>query len=134
MEGYECVLIALWVKNFFEPNLMHRNLIIILILLFLNSCENSKGKQEQSKECEKQQANSKLTLIGNRFFTFNTVVRVNQIETSRNKAHGEDESSVHSPAEAKVFRETIEKGWPGAKMTWSFSWLALNDQRSNYVE
>ena len=71
--------------------------------------------------------------MGNRFFTFNTLVRVNQIETSREGAHGEDESSIHSPAEARVFRETVEDAWPGARMTWSFSWQALNDQRSNYV-
>jgi hypothetical protein len=75
---------------------------------------------------------SGLQLLGNRFFTFNTVVRVNQIETSRDTAHGEDESSIHSPAEARVFRETIEKGWPGARITWGFSWLALQDQRPNY--
>ncbi|MFA5814191.1 MAG: hypothetical protein WC865_01025 [Bacteroidales bacterium] len=32
-----------------------------------------------------------LQLLGNRFFTFNTVVRVNQIETSRDVTNGEDE-------------------------------------------
>ncbi|MBT5187689.1 MAG: DUF3863 domain-containing protein [Kordiimonadaceae bacterium] len=71
-------------------------------------------------------------ILGNRFFTFSTVVRVNQIETSRDQAHGEDESSIHSPAEARVFREAVQKGWPGARITWSFSWLALKDQRPNY--
>jgi len=45
-----------------------------------------------------------LQLMGNRFFTFNTVVRVNQIETSRDAVHGEDESSIHSPKEARAFR------------------------------
>jgi hypothetical protein len=71
-------------------------------------------------------------LLGNRFFTFNTVVRVNQIETSRNVANGEDESSIHSPQEASVFRQAIEQSWPGARITWAFSWLALKDERSNY--
>jgi hypothetical protein len=71
-------------------------------------------------------------LLGNRFFTFNTVVRVNQIETSRHVTHGEDESSIHSPKEARVFREAVEKGWPGARITWAFSWLALKDERPNY--
>ncbi|MFN5020085.1 MAG: DUF3863 domain-containing protein [bacterium] len=75
-----------------------------------------------------------LTLLGNRFFTFSTVVRVNQIETSRDAFHGTDESSIHTPEGAKKFRETIEKAWPGARITWSFSWLALKDQRPNYVE
>ena len=71
-------------------------------------------------------------LLGNRFFTFNTVVRVNQIETSRDVTHGEDESSIHSPKEARTFREAVEKGWPGARISWAFSWLALRDQRPNY--
>ena len=75
-----------------------------------------------------------LELMGNRFFTFNTVVRVRQIEVTRDKAFGPDESSVHSPAEARAFRETVEKGWPGARITWAFSWLALKDQRENYRE
>jgi hypothetical protein len=73
-----------------------------------------------------------LQLMGNRFFTFNTVVRVRQIETSRHEASGPDESSIHTPAEARAFRETVEKAWPGAPITWAFSWLALKDQRPDY--
>ena len=71
-------------------------------------------------------------LLGNRFFTFTTVVRVNQIETSRDVTNGEDESHIHGPEEACTFRETVEKGWPGARITWAFSWLALKDERPNY--
>lgn len=71
-------------------------------------------------------------LKGHRFLTLNTVVRVQQIEVTRDTSHGEDESSVHSPAEARVFREAIEKAWPGARITWAFSWLALHDERENY--
>ena len=114
-----------------KKSTMPRHLLVLgaLLLLTLNSCGDSKSNQEV-----KQEEGPSLQLMGNRFFTFNTVVRVNQIETSRNESNGEDESSVHSPAEAKVFRAAIEEGWPGARMTWSFSWLALNDQRSNYVE
>jgi hypothetical protein len=73
-----------------------------------------------------------LSVMGNRFFTFNTVIRVRQIEVTRDHAEGPDESGIHSPAEARVFRETLEKGWPGARMTWAFSWLALKDERENY--
>jgi hypothetical protein len=76
----------------------------------------------------------RLKLLGNRFFTFSTVVRVNQIETSRDKSNGTDEASVHGPEEARTFREAIEKVWPGARITWSFSWLALKDQRPNYLD
>lgn len=71
-------------------------------------------------------------LKGHRFLTLNTVVRVQQIEVTRDISHGEDESSAHSPAEARVFREAIEKAWPGARITWAFSWLALHDGRENY--
>jgi hypothetical protein len=70
--------------------------------------------------------------MGTRFLTLNTIVRVNQIEVARDTNHGEDESSIHSPAEARVFREAIEKAWPGARITWAFSWLALHDDRENY--
>ena len=47
-------------------------------------------------------------LLGQRFLTLNTVVRVRQIEVARDTAHGPDESSVHTPAEARTFREAIE--------------------------
>jgi hypothetical protein len=75
-----------------------------------------------------------LTLRGNRFLTFNTVVRVRQIEVTRDVAHGPDESSVHTAAEARTFREAIEAAWPGARITWAFSWLALHDERAQYRE
>lgn len=90
----------------------------------------------QCVSCESAtaQKNSGLQLMGNRFFTLATVVRVRQIETTRDSAEGPDESGVHSPAEARVFRETIEKVWPGARITWAFSWLALKDDRPNYTE
>ncbi len=75
-----------------------------------------------------------LELMGNRFFTLSTVIRVNQIETSRDQTDGMDESSIHGSEEARTFREAIEKGWPGARITWAFSWLALKDQRPNYLD
>jgi len=50
-----------------------------------------------------------LNFMGNRYFTFSTVVRVNQIETSRDKNSGVDEAGIHSPESARKFRETIEK-------------------------
>jgi hypothetical protein len=73
-------------------------------------------------------------LMGNRFLTFNTVIRVNQIEVSRNKNVGEDERADHTPARVKAFRKALEDGFPGGKMTWSFSWLALHDTSANYTE
>jgi len=79
-----------------------------------------------------QPEDSGLQLLGNRFFTLNTVVRVRQIEVSRDMAYGPDESSINTPETARTFREAVEKGWPGARITWAFSWLALKDQRPNY--
>lgn len=76
----------------------------------------------------------KPQLLGNRFLTLNTIVRVRQIEVTRDQAHGPDESSIHTTAEARTFREAIERAWPGARITWAFSWLALHDQRPQYVE
>lgn len=75
-----------------------------------------------------------LMLMGNRFITLITLVRVNQIEISRDKAVGEDESGIHSPEAAGAFREAVEKALPGARITWAFSWLALKDNRPNYLD
>jgi hypothetical protein len=71
-------------------------------------------------------------LIGNRFLTFNTVVRVNQIEVSRDRNEGTDEGDIHTPEVARLFRQSVERGWPGGKITWAFSWRALQDPRPNY--
>jgi hypothetical protein len=101
--------------------LRSRLLILIACIIHLAAPASAEEKPE-------------LSLIGNRFLTFNTVVRVRQIEVTRAEAHGPDESSVHTPAEARTFREAIEKAWPGARITWAFSWLALHDERDSYRE
>lgn len=72
--------------------------------------------------------------MGHRFLTFNSVIRVNQIEVSRNKNSGEDERSLHTPSKVIAFRNAIEKGFPGAKITWAFSWLALHDTTLSYTK
>jgi len=73
-----------------------------------------------------------LALEGNRFLTFNSVIRVNQIEAGRDQLIGNDEAGIHSPETARQFREAFERGWPGGRMTWAFSWWALQDKRDNY--
>lgn len=80
------------------------------------------------------QADERQELMGRRFLTLNTIVRVRQIEVTRNTAHGPDESGIHTTAEARVFREAIDKAWPGARITWALSWLALHDERKQYEE
>lgn len=71
---------------------------------------------------------------GNRFLTLNTVIRVNQIEVSRDRNVGVDEREWHTPERVIRFREAVEKGFPGARITWAFSWLALHDTTANYRE
>jgi hypothetical protein len=66
-------------------------------------------------------------LMGHRYLTLNTVIRVNQIEVSRNRNEGMDERAVHTPEWVKSFREAVQTGLPGARITWAFSWLALHD-------
>jgi hypothetical protein len=70
---------------------------------------------------------------GGRFFTFNTVVRVNQIEVSRDRSVGNDERDRHTLKNVKAFREAVYEGWPEARITWAFSWLSLHSMSPNYA-
>jgi hypothetical protein len=91
-----------------------------VVILGFCSCKNEKAKE------------SPVSLMGNRFLTFNCVIRVNQIEVARDRNEGEDERSQHTPERLIKFRDAIDKGFPGAKITWAFSWLALHDTAFNY--
>ena len=73
-------------------------------------------------------------LMGHRFLTLNSVIRVNQIEVARDRNEGFDERALHTPARVSAFRDAVEKGFPGAKITWALSWLALHDSSPDYVE
>lgn len=96
--------------------------ILFVFILGFSSCKNEKVTE------------APVSLMGNRFLTFNCVIRVNQIEVSRDKNVGEDERSLHTPEKLIAFRDAIEKGFPGAKITWAFSWLALHDTTFNYTK
>jgi hypothetical protein len=78
-------------------------------------------------------AEAPLTVSGHRFLTLNTVIRVNQIESARDRNVGTDEAAIHTPETVVAFRDAVAEGFPGAKVTWAFSWLALRDPRPNYV-
>jgi len=71
-------------------------------------------------------------LDGRRILTFNSVIRVNQIEVTRTQNEGFDEADRHTPANVRALRDALAAGWPGAPMTWAFSWRALFDDRENY--
>jgi hypothetical protein len=72
------------------------------------------------------------TLMGHRYLTLNTFIRVNQIEVARDRNEGVDERDCHTPERVIAYREAVEKGFPGARITWGFSWLALHDTAENY--
>jgi len=72
------------------------------------------------------------SLAGRRILTFNSVIRVNQIEVTRTRNEGFDEADRHTPENVRALREAFAAGWPGAPMTWAFSWRALFDERENY--
>lgn len=71
-------------------------------------------------------------LSGRRILTFNSVIRVNQIEVTRTQNEGVDEYDRHTPENITALRDAFAAGWPGAAMTWALSWRALDDERPNY--
>jgi hypothetical protein len=71
-------------------------------------------------------------LAGKRVLTFNSVVRVNQIEVTRERVEGKDEAEIHTPEAVRALRDAFRAGWPGATMTWALSWRALHDERPQY--
>ena len=97
-------------------------LFSFLLLNIISIPEFAKGIESQKQ----------LKLDGNRFLTFNAVIRVNQIEVARDRNVGHDERALHTPSRVIKFREAIIKGFPGSRITWAFSWLALHDTTSDY--
>jgi hypothetical protein len=130
----------MYIKSLYIVNGRNKMLIAIAIIVLLGviicakrpTSSNIKNLLQAGSIHEDEELS--YPLMGNRFFTFATIIRVNQIETSREVSHGVDESGIHTPRNARIFREAVEKAWPGARITWAFSWLALHDRRKNYVE
>jgi hypothetical protein len=87
------------------------------------------GSDEPANQAEA----STSGLTGRRFLTFNSVIRVNQIEVTRTQNEGFDEYDRHTPENVRALREALAIGWPGAPMTWAFSWRALHDERERYA-
>jgi hypothetical protein len=72
--------------------------------------------------------------LGGRFITHVSVVRVNQIEVTPTRNLGDDEAADNRPERIRSRREAFARGWPGGKMTWAISWLALIDGRQEYKD
>jgi len=101
-------------------------------LIFLSGIVFPGCAQKSRQDDVKATATAESPLLGKRFFTFVTVVRVNQIEVARDRNLGADEANLHSVEAVRSLRENFAKAFPGGRMTWAFSWLALHDQRENY--
>ena len=69
-----------------------------------------------------------------RFVTHVSIVRVNQIEVTPTRNLGEDEVELNTPEHIRHRRDAFAAGWPGGKMTWAISWLALIDKRKQYQD
>ena len=76
----------------------------------------------------------KIPALQGRFLTHVSVVRVNQIEVTPTRDLGEDEVPDNSVRHIQSRREAFARGWPGGRMTWAISWLALNDTRQQYKD
>ena len=73
-------------------------------------------------------------LVGNRFVTHVSLVRVNQIEVSPDRSIGDDETADNTVDKVRARRDAFARGCPNGRMTWGFTWLALKDQRQQYKD
>lgn len=71
------------------------------------------------------------TALG-RVLSFSTVVRYWSVEVTRDTHLGSNESSLHTVARCAAFRAAVDAGWPGASITWAFSWMALHTSEGEY--
>ena len=101
-----------------------KRILVIILLISISFSLPVHGQSKWTPAPDK--------LMGNRFLTFNTIIRVNQIEVTRNKNEGVDERSMHTPERVIAFREAISSEFQEARITWAFSWLALHDMSDNY--
>lgn len=76
---------------------------------------------------------SKEPLKG-RYLAFMTGVRVHPWEVTRARSHGTWMQEKHTPAIALKMRSALAQSFPGARMTWAWSWHALNKQSTDFVE
>ena len=67
-----------------------------------------------------------------RVLSLSTVVRYWTVETTRNGHILGNESSVHTVAACTAFRAAVAAGWPGASISWAFSFDALTAQDGDY--
>ena len=61
-----------------------------------------------------------------------TVVRYWTVETTRTEHLLNNESAIHTVANCRALRDAVSAGWPGATITWAFSWVALHAGDGEY--
>lgn len=69
-----------------------------------------------------------------RYICFMTGVRVHPWENTRARSHGDWMQEKHTAAIALKMRNSLAESFPGARMTWGWTWHALNKQTPDYVE
>ena len=70
-----------------------------------------------------------------RYINFMTAVRIQSRENTRARGHGANmERERHTPEIALKMRKSLAEAFPGARITWAWSWGALNDKEQNYVD
>jgi hypothetical protein len=69
-----------------------------------------------------------------RVLSLSTVVRYWTVETTRTQHLLNNESALHTVAACAAFRAAASAGWPGASVTWAFSWQALHAQDGEYPQ
>jgi len=70
-----------------------------------------------------------------RYINFMTAVRLQSYENTRTRLHGQyNETDRHTTEIALRMRKSVEEAFPGARITWGWSWGALKSQHPNYVE
>ena len=56
-------------------------------------------------------------LLGQRFLTFNSVIRVNQMEATCERNAGADECEHHIPQNVDALRQAVADDWPDARLS-----------------
>lgn len=103
------------------------------IAAFILAIASLLGVANANLFAQKPEFDSNWSVKGKRVISINTIIRVNQIEVARDKNVGNDEAHLHTVEAAEKFRQAVADAIPEAKVTWAFSWLALQDERPNYV-
>ena len=73
-------------------------------------------------------------IMGNRLLAITSIIRYNQIEVAHDRFIGNDESQMVSLENARRFRETILRVYPGGSITWALSYGALISGQDNFRE